>query len=171
MAFNAPSFSEVIRYTRERRAFDNARRITAYHRGRGAEFKPHVGLIGTAASDPKRAKAWKNHQWRKRSQRCYYCDVKLIRCNTQPLPPNAGTVDHKTPISRRGPDKASNYCMCCHACNQRKADRTEAEYRLVLSNPLSEVTLFVCEPVGLEQPFDRCVVLAPDPPELHAAPL
>ncbi len=65
---------------------------------------------------------------------CFYC-----RCLTQ-LPfanerfSNTATVDHKTPISRGGHKaRRSNLALCCLACNQAKANRTEEEFRALLA--------------------------------------
>lgn len=46
--------------------------------------------------------------------------------------PNATTVDHVLPKSRRGPSTWANLIAACVPCNGRKADRTPAEAGLRL---------------------------------------
>lgn len=78
-------------------------------------------------------RAWRTRQWAKGVRKCYYCDVKMT------LPPRhvkgfvctpiTATVDHKHPLGRGGPDSPHNWVMSCSACNNRKADMLECEFR------------------------------------------
>ena len=52
---------------------------------------------------------------------CYYCGVTTI--------PSAREVDHKQPLSRGGTHRLENLAVCCPACNGRKYNRTEEEFR------------------------------------------
>lgn len=49
---------------------------------------------------------------------CVYCGATDV-----PL-----EVEHVVPKSRGGSDRVSNLALSCHACNQRKGDRTAAEF-------------------------------------------
>ena len=51
-------------------------------------------------------------------QTCYYC-------GTYP----ANHVDHKSPVSTGGLDTLDNLVAACAACNLRKSNRTEQEFR------------------------------------------
>jgi 5-methylcytosine-specific restriction endonuclease McrA len=51
---------------------------------------------------------------------CYYC--------TEPLRPDATSVDHATPCDRGGAHHPSNFRIACYDCNTLKWTRTEAEF-------------------------------------------
>ncbi len=66
---------------------------------------------------------------KKQNGKCKYCGVRMIR----PRPgehsrPRHGTIDHKIPTSRGGPDTPENSVMSCFSCNQRKGDLTDTEF-------------------------------------------
>ncbi len=56
---------------------------------------------------------------------CQYCRTKLA--------PQKLTLDHVIPRSRRGANTWENLVTCCHACNNRKADRTPEEAGMSLA--------------------------------------
>jgi len=58
---------------------------------------------------------WLLEKW---GRRCAYC-----RATNVPL-----EVEHMTPKSRGGSDRASNLVLACHACNQRKGNQTAEEF-------------------------------------------
>jgi len=39
------------------------------------------------------------------------------------------TIDHKTPLSRKGDHSHLNIVGCCRCCNSRKGNKTEQEYK------------------------------------------
>ncbi len=51
-------------------------------------------------------------------RKCAYCGAKDV-----PL-----EIDHITPKSRGGSDRVSNLTLACHECNQKKGNRTAAEF-------------------------------------------
>jgi 5-methylcytosine-specific restriction endonuclease McrA len=51
-------------------------------------------------------------------RKCAYCGVKAM-----PL-----EIEHLTPRSRGGSNRVSNLTLACHACNQRKGNKTAAEF-------------------------------------------
>lgn len=61
--------------------------------------------------------------------RCYYCQEQT--------PFGKWTLDHLTPRSRGGGNRAENLRGSCTRCNGDKADQTEAEYRARLSAPVT----------------------------------
>ncbi|MFP3901776.1 MAG: HNH endonuclease [Acidimicrobiia bacterium] len=54
---------------------------------------------------------------------CYYCGVTFAETGARQR-----TVDHRLPRSHAGSDRLANLVFACRACNQRKADRQEAEF-------------------------------------------
>jgi len=65
----------------------------------------------------------KNRLYRNQKGLCMYCGVGLAKnfANVE--------VDHKTPLSRNGKDTESNLQLTCVACNRRKLDCKDGEYR------------------------------------------
>lgn len=57
---------------------------------------------------------------------CYLC--------LNPIDFGKDHLEHKTPISRGGKNNRDNLDVSCQYCNCRKHDKTELEYREVLSN-------------------------------------
>ena len=58
---------------------------------------------------------------------CYYCKEECGK-----IVPGYGrdiTIDHKTPISRKGDHDAINIVGCCRNCNSKKSTKTEKEYK------------------------------------------
>jgi 5-methylcytosine-specific restriction endonuclease McrA len=51
-------------------------------------------------------------------RKCAYCDAREV-----PL-----EIEHIVPKSRGGSNRTSNLALACHACNQRKGQRTAAEF-------------------------------------------
>ncbi len=119
--------ADIIRYTRVMRA--KARiTIMAKAEGKTHEFQPKqytspvYGRRGSYAS-ARRALAGMGRI------SCYLCGIKLTRKRDKP---HSFTVDHKTPLSRGGEDRMSNFAACCLKCNNAKGNLTEAEYRAVI---------------------------------------
>lgn len=54
---------------------------------------------------------------------CFYCEKPI------PLETRKRHIDHKTPLSRGGPNTAANIVICCVKCNQCKGPLTVKEYR------------------------------------------
>ena len=63
--------------------------------------------------------------------RCQYCQ--------RPFETKQLTLDHVVPRSRGGGSTWENLVACCHACNNRKADRTPAEAGMTLSRRPSQI--------------------------------
>ena len=64
----------------------------------------------------------------------YYSTNKCFYCGKETIPFTVDKqIDHKTPISRGGKNNKENLVICCKACNSGKKERTEAEYRQVLT--------------------------------------
>jgi len=57
---------------------------------------------------------------------CYYC--------RRELPRTLLTREHRRPRSRHG-GGGKNVVLACEACNAKKADRTEAEFRAGVMSP------------------------------------
>lgn len=66
-----------------------------------------------------------NVMWHEQHGCCFYCRMPLFAMYD---------IEHKTPISRGGPDKLENIALACSSCNSRKHTKTEAEFREVLTN-------------------------------------
>ena len=68
---------------------------------------------------------------RQQIQTCHYCgcDLRPNRRGTFGWKPPQRTVDHAVPLSRGGADAPHNWRVCCLSCNQKKANRTEEEYK------------------------------------------
>lgn len=60
---------------------------------------------------------------------CHYCGTMTRRKSAQ-SDLRGFTVDHLVPLSRGGDWSLSNLVCACRECNNRKADMTEAEYRV-----------------------------------------
>lgn len=58
--------------------------------------------------------------WGMTDGHCAYCDVKLVRGASHPLPPNNFEVEHVVPIAQGGPDSLANYVPACRSCNAQK---------------------------------------------------
>jgi 5-methylcytosine-specific restriction endonuclease McrA len=54
---------------------------------------------------------------------CFYCGVRFEESGER-----ARTVDHRVPRAGSGHDGLANLVFACLACNQRKADRPEADF-------------------------------------------
>jgi 5-methylcytosine-specific restriction endonuclease McrA len=70
--------------------------------------------------------------------RCYYC-LKPLMLIAEDIGDRA-TKDHLTPVSRGGANLISNIVPACIACNQRKGDMTEAEFRKTFSEAFKILT-------------------------------
>lgn len=57
-------------------------------------------------------------QFVRQNGRCFYCDCAL----------DSFEVDHKTPLSRGGSDRADNIVCACEPCNLRKGRKTVEEF-------------------------------------------
>jgi len=55
---------------------------------------------------------------------CQYCNIKLTASEI--------TIDHVLPKSQGGKTSFLNCVVCCHDCNNKKADRTPEEAKMVL---------------------------------------
>lgn len=62
---------------------------------------------------------------RSRGDRCYFCDTPFTDDGHGDA---SRTVDHRRARSRGGSDSLANLVFACRGCNERKADRTEAEF-------------------------------------------
>ncbi|MDZ7679945.1 MAG: HNH endonuclease [Acidimicrobiales bacterium] len=60
---------------------------------------------------------------RDRGTHCFYCGSAFSA-----EPGLDRTVDHRLPRSHGGTDALVNMVFACRACNERKADRDEAEF-------------------------------------------
>lgn len=83
-------------------------------------------------------RSWRTLQWQKGVRRCYYCDT-LMRLPPRRVKgfvctPITATVDHKHPLARGGADDPRNWAMACSACNNRKADMLECEFRTLMAS-------------------------------------
>lgn len=66
-------------------------------------------------------------KWRRKFAKrpfCHYCEQALTLAKA--------SKDHRTPLCRGGKDDMENIVPACLTCNQRKAWRTEEEFRAVL---------------------------------------
>lgn len=52
--------------------------------------------------------------------RCAYCRALL--------PTEQVSIDHKLPVSLRGPNAPGNWAVCCQQCNRRKRELGEVQY-------------------------------------------
>jgi hypothetical protein len=82
-----------------------------------------------------RRSTWKDAGF-KRSPNCTYCRRRVSR--------ESMTVDHFIPLSRGGADDPDNWRLCCHNCNQLKADRLPDELLAWLAGNLG--VAMVAEP-------------------------
>jgi len=55
---------------------------------------------------------------------CQYCSIKLTASEI--------TIDHVLPRAQGGKTSFLNCVVCCHDCNNKKADRTPEEAKMVL---------------------------------------
>ena len=63
------------------------------------------------------------HLWKKQDGRCWYCCGTLLpRFNR----------DHIHPRSRGGKNVASNYCLACESCNQKKSATSSTDFVIQL---------------------------------------
>jgi len=67
--------------------------------------------------------------------KCFYCGGAMLRRGKQSASGKrlSRTDDHKTPLSRGGPDGPENIVTCHARCNVDKGDRTLEEYRAVVA--------------------------------------
>lgn len=72
----------------------------------------------------RRAEVRRAKENRRRGDRCFYCGAAFLGDGAL-----ARTVDHRTPRGDGGTDGLANLVFACRACNQRKADSPEAEFR------------------------------------------
>jgi 5-methylcytosine-specific restriction endonuclease McrA len=63
--------------------------------------------------------------------RCHYCYKNLSLLPSEIC--ELATKDHLTPLCRGGADTIDNIVPACFACNRKKAEMTEAEFRGALS--------------------------------------
>ena len=68
------------------------------------------------------------------SARCEYCRAPQV------VTGGACHIEHNIPLTRNGPDDASNYALCCSTCNGHKADHVtgidpETGNEVALFNP------------------------------------
>jgi 5-methylcytosine-specific restriction endonuclease McrA len=52
---------------------------------------------------------------------CTYCESEITLKNA--------SLDHKTPLSRKGQNDPTNLVVCCIRCNQTKGSLTDEEYQ------------------------------------------
>lgn len=82
-----------------------------------------------------------NRQWQgkffKCGMRCWYCFKALSLLPGEMT--EIATKDHLIPISRGGSDLIDNIAPACFACNRKKGDMTEAEFRQALSTAFDTV--------------------------------
>lgn len=71
---------------------------------------------------------------------CFYCGKPMRKRPSVPVGvvqgpflPQDQTVDHLTPFSRGGADRAENRVACCISCNWDKGSMTLGEYRVVVA--------------------------------------
>ena len=91
----------------------------------GKDMQAFVTLVDEATKKRERdkARALRQSQWWKNQLgkgRCYYCG--------RSFPPNALTMDHKTPIIRGGRSTKNNLVACCKPCNNEKKHRLLSEW-------------------------------------------
>jgi 5-methylcytosine-specific restriction endonuclease McrA len=60
---------------------------------------------------------------------CYYCEENMVYGPGTMREPKLATIEHLTPLARGGTWDRENLVAACHECNNRKGNRTEAEYR------------------------------------------
>lgn len=112
--------------------------------GPSEEYVVHVGTVALGKVRRRASyRSWRTFQWQKGVRTCYYCEVKMTLPPRKPkgnfvCTPITATVDHKTPLARGGEDTPRNWVMCCSACNNRKADMLEAEFRALMAKEASE---------------------------------
>lgn len=63
---------------------------------------------------------------------CTYCGRPVTR--TGKGGNRVGTLDHRTPLARGGPDTEDNWAIACTQCNHAKGDSTEEQFRAVLAH-------------------------------------
>lgn len=68
--------------------------------------------------------------WDEQGGRCFYCESEISHYSKRF---NSLDVDHKVPRAHGGSDDRSNLVAACRACNRGKCDRSEAEWRAILS--------------------------------------
>jgi hypothetical protein len=72
--------------------------------------------------------------WYRQRGRCYFCWVEMLDPRFVPVkryrrkPGRMATDEHLTPRSRGGKRTPDNIRLACNTCNQRKGNRTEAEF-------------------------------------------
>jgi hypothetical protein len=65
--------------------------------------------------------------------RCFYCDCEVVHIQPtrgRPMPKNAASRDHLTPVVRGG---GAGIVLACEGCNIDKGQLTLEEYRLVVA--------------------------------------
>lgn len=132
-SYEDTSWADLRALTRERRAASKAARLAALPAP--VRFSVEVDVSQATARSKSRARIWRRQQWRLGNRRCFYCDVSL-RVQGKHTPfnhPHLATVDHRQPLRLGGDDAPWNYAMACNACNNRKADMPEADFRAVLA--------------------------------------
>jgi CRISPR/Cas system Type II protein with McrA/HNH and RuvC-like nuclease domain len=76
-----------------------------------------------------------NRQWQgkffKCGMRCWYCFKALSLLPGESV--ELATKDHLIPTSRGGSESIDNIAPACFACNRKKGDMTEQEFRRKLS--------------------------------------
>jgi len=119
----------------EAQAVEEVRAGTIRVSGQSVEYVVNVSTISLGKVRRRASyRSWRTAQWQRGIRACYYCDVKMTLPPRKPrgnfvCTPITATVDHKHPLALGGADHPSNWAMCCSACNNRKADMTEAEFR------------------------------------------
>jgi 5-methylcytosine-specific restriction endonuclease McrA len=63
---------------------------------------------------------------KKHGSKCFYCGNALT------FRGDKSTLDHKTPLVKRGTNAASNFVLACFKCNMEKHNKTVEEYRVWL---------------------------------------
>lgn len=126
--------ADLIALTRQRRAEARARREAAKPPtlrivGKSQEFERTLDETGAVIRAAKAAKLWRTRMWKAGNRACFYCECRL---SGQIGKPNKATVDHRVPLGRGGTDGPTNWVMACLACNGRKADLSEAEFRALM---------------------------------------
>jgi hypothetical protein len=73
---------------------------------------------------------------------CQYCAKKL--------PASQITVDHVLPRAQKGTTSFTNCVVCCHSCNNKKADRTPEQAGMVLlrkpTHPSFTTSNYIADP-------------------------